>query len=120
MGWKRRIRVLINDSLISSIITAAITIFAPSDEAFQGATLPTANDLVELLKYHVIGASVQSSGITNNLMSDTLSTGTKIRFNIYDTVRIFFLKIKNVFLNIEFTLIQSSIILHGQNINDVA
>ncbi|CAH1783771.1 unnamed protein product [Owenia fusiformis] len=70
--------------------TGPFTVFAPTDEAFSTLSPQILRELEkdkELLKnvllYHIVGGSVMSNDITNEMTAQSMWTGHDIRFNIY-------------------------------------
>lgn len=74
---------------------AKFTVFAPTNEAFAdlGETLtelledPT-GDLADILLYHVLGAEVASTDLTNGQIAETLLAGESITVDLTDGVKI--------------------------------
>ncbi|HSK14421.1 MAG TPA: fasciclin domain-containing protein [Phnomibacter sp.] len=63
--------------------TGPFTLFAPSNDAFNGVTAPTGDALTNLLTYHVIGGAGLSAsdvvGLSNgNLISVTMANGDSV------------------------------------------
>lgn len=58
------------------------TVFAPTDAAFTGVTVPTGDALVNLLKYHVVGAAAGSGDLTNGQALTTLDTATNSKLTV--------------------------------------
>jgi transforming growth factor-beta-induced protein len=73
---------------------ADLTVFAPDDNAFTAlatALGTTVNgllafpNLTDILTYHVLGSTVQSSGITNGLIVQPLSTSNTLKLTLTST-----------------------------------
>ncbi len=64
-------------------LAGELTIFAPTNEAFKGVTLPEGAELANLLKYHVVSAKVKAEDIADNGLSATLYEPHRVRFNVY-------------------------------------
>merc|ERR1712170_256649 len=93
LGATTLVDLLVKAELNDTIATGGdFTVFGPTNDAF--AALPA--DLVdelnknktalqEVLKYHVVSGKVASSAVQNDVLVDSLSTGNKIRTNVYGT-----------------------------------
>jgi uncharacterized surface protein with fasciclin (FAS1) repeats len=79
-------------SLVSAVTTAGLaptlsgpgpfTVFAPTDAAFSGVTPPSGAALVNLLKFHVVGAAAGSGDLSNGAMLTTLDTATTTKLTV--------------------------------------
>ncbi len=93
---------LLNAALIKAGLVEALsadgpfTVFAPTDEAFDalynrlGVTSPAQIDdakLEAVLTYHVLGARIFSSDLTDGAMPETLQSGT-VTVNLGDNVTV--------------------------------
>ncbi len=67
------------------------TVFAPTDQAFVDLAIALGTDingilahpdLADILTYHVIGADVASSSVTNGLIAQPVSTSNTLKFTI--------------------------------------
>jgi uncharacterized surface protein with fasciclin (FAS1) repeats len=58
------------------------TVFAPTDAAFAGVTAPTGDTLVNLLKYHVVGAAAGSGDLTDGQTLTTLDAATTSKLTV--------------------------------------
>lgn len=75
--------------------TSPLTVFAPTNAAFQAAGFPTiesiqsadVNVLTDILTYHVVGARAFSTNLTNGAEVQTLAGGT-VRVNINNGVTV--------------------------------
>lgn len=79
----------LNDTIATG---GPFTVFGPTNDAFAALPSDLVNDLnnnmtllQETLKYHVINAKVMSGSVENDKLVDSLSTGNKIRTNVYGT-----------------------------------
>ena len=64
---------------------AGYTVFAPTNDAFMAlASVPTGQDLVDVLTYHVVGATVGSADLTDGQIVTTVE-GTTFTVNISDS-----------------------------------
>jgi transforming growth factor-beta-induced protein len=65
--------------------SASITVFAPTNDAFDAISFKLADftkeQLTPILTSHVLGSQVRSSQIKNGDMVTTLNTNTKLTFN---------------------------------------
>jgi uncharacterized surface protein with fasciclin (FAS1) repeats len=63
------------------------TVFAPTNEAFGAlAALPTGQDLIDVLTYHVLDAPVESSALSDGLVVSNTLNGASFTVNITDGV----------------------------------
>ena len=89
-------------SLVAAVVEAKLlpaltdpfgtfTVFAPTNTAFDNAvaslgidiaTLLGLPNLADILLYHVLGAEVQSAGVTNGLIAAPLNTANTIKFTV--------------------------------------
>lgn len=58
------------------------TVFAPTDAAFTGVTPPTGTALVNLLKFHVVGAAAGSGDLSNGAALKTLDDATTTKLTV--------------------------------------
>lgn len=58
------------------------TVFAPTDTAFGAVTAPTGTALVNLLKYHVVGAAAGSGDLTDGEALTTLDAATTSKLTV--------------------------------------
>lgn len=68
-----------------------LTVFAPTNEAFDNLAtalgtdingILASPDLVSILTYHVLGAEVMSSGVTNGLLAQPLNNANTIKMSV--------------------------------------
>jgi uncharacterized surface protein with fasciclin (FAS1) repeats len=96
-------------SLTTAVVTAELlpaltdplaeyTVFAPTDQAFDDLAAALGTDiagilalpnLADVLLYHVLGAEVPSSGVTNGLIVDPLSTTNTLKFTVTSGSEVF-------------------------------
>lgn len=79
-------------SLVSAVTTAGLaptlsgpgpfTVFAPTDAAFSAVTPPSGAALVNLLKFHVVGAAAGSGDLSNGAMLTTLDAATTTKLTV--------------------------------------
>lgn len=89
-------------SLTTAVITAELlpaltdpfgtfTVFAPTDQAFDDIATALGTDingvlalpnLADILTYHVLGAEVMASGVTNGLIAQPLSTSNTLKMTV--------------------------------------
>ncbi len=68
---------IIQDAGLDAVLEASpgpYTVFAPTNEAFEGVDLPTGNDLSTLILSHVVPASLDSTAVLAETELTTLST----------------------------------------------
>ena len=72
------------------IFLGPFTIFAPSDDAFAALPKETRDKITgdtdllkKVLMFHVTSGRAYSSGLSNDMLVDSLDTPNKIRVNIY-------------------------------------
>ncbi|MCB0706672.1 MAG: fasciclin domain-containing protein, partial [Saprospiraceae bacterium] len=77
---------------------AQFTVFAPTDAAFDDLAAALGTDiagllalpnLADVLLYHVLGATVPSSAVTNGLITQPLSTTNTLKFTVTSTSDVF-------------------------------
>lgn len=62
---------------------AGYTVFAPTEEAFAAlSTVPTGQDLVDVLTYHVVGATVESGDLSDGQVVTTVDGSRTFTVNI--------------------------------------
>ena len=89
----------VHDSLVAALAhvdlvttlegTGPFTVFAPTDQAFTDAGIDLADfntpeekaTLSDILLYHVVSASVQSSAVTDGMLA-TMANGDKVKFGV--------------------------------------
>lgn len=78
---------------------ASYTVFAPTNDAFEAAATALGTDingllalpnLADILTYHVLGSEVMSSGVTNGLIVDPLSTTNSLKFTVSEDMTEYF------------------------------
>jgi uncharacterized surface protein with fasciclin (FAS1) repeats len=77
---------------------ASFTVFAPTDEAFEdaldalgitAAQLLASENLTDILLYHVLGAEVPSSAVTNGLLATPINDDNTIKMTLTSTGDVF-------------------------------
>ena len=79
------LRCAIKDNGLKELISTAnpITVFGPTDKAFD-KFLCNCNEVdAAALAYHVVGQNLPASSLVNDTKYDTLSEGNQIRVNVY-------------------------------------
>ncbi|MGD8288462.1 MAG: fasciclin domain-containing protein, partial [Gemmatimonadota bacterium] len=62
---------------------AGYTVFAPTEEAFAAlSSVPTGQDLVDILTYHVVGATVESGALSDGQVVTTVDGSRTFTVNI--------------------------------------
>jgi len=62
---------------------AGYTVFAPTEEAFAAlSSVPTGQDLVDVLTYHVVGATVESGNLSDGQVVTTVDGSRTFTVNI--------------------------------------
>ncbi|MEX1187780.1 MAG: fasciclin domain-containing protein, partial [Bacteroidia bacterium] len=97
-------------SLATAVVTAELlpvltnpfanfTVFAPTNEAFAAAAVALETDiagllalpnLADILTYHVLGSEVMSSGVTNGLIVNPVSTTNSLKFTVSEDMTEYF------------------------------
>ena len=112
---------------------AQLTVFAPENAAFDNLAAALGTDingllalpnLADVLTYHVLGAEVASSAVTNGLIAQPISTSNTLKFTVTNSNEVFVnqAKVTAVDINADNGIVHviNSVVLPVETVADVA